>query len=385
MNAQCQIFVQGITFTVFDVPGDGNCMFYALCKDPFFAQKGYDQMRLRRELADKVEELYDREERVKQAVRTKYEQGYDGTIATLLKRIRTSRSWCGEFECNFIATAFPVRVLIFRPSLEAGKYQFGHSSDEGLKIFRCQHLQNKDEELHNITLMFYYSGRHHSKGWDPEKTSNHFTWLRNDSNMDVLAANEKNRKRVFDFSKENPIEVVDDDDVVDVPVKDTALTQCFKPDESVIDEKDEQLNANLSTNKVKLTAGEWYELLFLFHNHQDKYKSQKAFLESNDSDPLSTKHCSSFSRNYKAYKNGILSSKIHQDRQRNRLSPFSVIESALLQYLKQKKFELSHKEVRLKALEIWNNSNAESKVPFTASKGWLHRFLKREQINLSRK
>jgi hypothetical protein len=384
MKAQGQIVVEGITFTIFDVPGDGNCMFHALCKDPYFAEKGFEQQRLRNELADKVEQLYESHHRVKQSVEENVNECYDGTINKLLRRIRTSTNWCGEYECTFIAMTFPVRVLIYTPSLEPGKYEFRHSSDVGLDIFRCQDLQNRDEQLHIISLMFYYSGRDHNEGRDPILKSNHFTWLRNDENIDVLAANEKKRLRLRDFNEKHTIDLVENDDVEHIPVKETDLTKCFKSDESVIDEPTTQ-NANLSTKKVKLTVGEWYELAVFFHDHQDKYKSQKAFLESNDSDPLSTKHFSSFSRNYNAYKNGILSSKIHQDRERNRLSPFYEIESALLQYLKKKKFELSHKELCLKALEIWKNSNPESKVPFTASKGWLHRFLKREQIYLIRK
>ena len=156
MKAQGQIVVEGITFTIFDVPGDGNCMFHALCKDPYFAEKGYEQQRLRNELADKVKELYDRHPRVKQAVHKNDNETYDGTIRTLLMKIRTSTNWCGEFECTFIAMTFPVRVLIFRPDLDPGKYVFSHSSDVGLDIFRCQNLQNRDEKLHNISLMFYF-------------------------------------------------------------------------------------------------------------------------------------------------------------------------------------------------------------------------------------
>ena len=437
-----QIVVEDITFTVFKVPGDGNCMFHAFCKDPYFAQKGYRQQRLRNELALHVEELYHNHSCVQKAVHNNINPPkYDGTIKSLLKRIRLD--WCGQFESTFIALMFPVRVTMVRPDEEPGTYKFGYSSEEQLRICRIGHLKKRDGDLHDVTLMFYEMKVNWDEGMAPMKEPNHFTWLRKDSDIDIPAAYEKQIQRITAWNETDPVVidkptppnsndivvqillgnktdpiVIDEstppnsnDVVVQIPLKDTALLQRLKshalpqpvksdsfPDRLKCNDSPQLLKSDDSpgdillppmsesiSKKVKLNVGEWYELTHFFHNNKNTYKSQKSFLESHESHPLTAKDKSSFSRNYKAYMDGSLGLKKNPERKRNRQSPYSGIEKTLHQYLKTEKLNLSHKQVRQKALEIWNNNNFECKLSFNASKGWLDRMLKRSQIKLCRK
>ena len=385
-----EIVVHNIPYTVFNVKGDGNCMFHSVCQHPYFAKQGYGQQRLRTELANKVQDLYQEHKCVRKAVHGNKSLIYDGTIADVIRRMRTSTIWCGQYECTFIALIFPIRISIVMPDVEPGTYKIAFISEEALKRLRIDHLKNNDEELHDVTLMFYEGTKFWGEGMQPLSCPNHFTWLRNDSNMDVHAANAVETLQKFKLNQQNPIEIDQEDVVGHIPAKDTALPRNMKSDNSDGDKPIQPMpkltSKKVTTKKVTLNAGQWYELTHFFHNNmKNKYKSQKAFLESNESNPLTANDKSSFSRNYREYKDGTLSSKINPDSKRNRQSPFSEIETELHQYLMTEKLELTHKQVQHKAREIWKKNNIHCKVHFNASKGWLHRMLKRWQIKLCRK
>ena len=422
-----QITVDNITYTIFDVNPDGNCMFHALCQHPYFANRGYNQRRLRNELEPKVKDLYDKHYRVKTAVHGNYDKPYDGTIGRAMDIIRGG--WCGQFECAFIALMFPVRISIITPTIGTpGQYTNIYNSDYCIQNYKIAHLKENHEEPHDITLMFFRMARHWSLGtplysYDPP---DHFMWLRNDNNINVYDGREEKLRKKKLHNAKNAIEIDQDEVVEENSNKDIELPGKLKSDDSVaaseekvihespliekytveIDQdevvgenslpgnlKSVDSNSEVPVNptststpkKQNLNLGQWYELTNLFHTEKQKYKSQKAFLQSNESNPLTFKDRSSFSRNYKAYKDGSLALKLNPFQKRNRKSPFFEIESTLLQQLHTEKLRLSHKEVRHKAIQIWKDSNTECERHFSASKGWLHRLLKRSMIQLRRK
>lgn len=140
------------------------------------------------------------------------------------------------------------------------------------------------------------------------------------------------------------------------------------------------------------TQQEKYRLVKYFVENQKSYKSIRAYLRSAESDPLKISQRSPFQRWLQDYKCGTLNDTAKANC-RKRYSALNGVESKLLEYMMSQqalggnnKDDLSFKDLKTKALSIWEHLPLKQKeglkTKFSASDGWLRRFLKREDMQL---
>ena len=135
-----------------------------------------------------------------------------------------------------------------------------------------------------------------------------------------------------------------------------------------------------------------------FHSNFEKYKYQKAFLRSKDSNPLLEADSSLFSRCYTLYcRRGRDKFEFNVKRKRNRVGNYPEIESQLMVYIEKHRnklenglINLTRADVKERALEISRSIGRGGREnlnvsDFKATDGWLSRLQNRRGIKFCRK
>ena len=138
-----------------------------------------------------------------------------------------------------------------------------------------------------------------------------------------------------------------------------------------------------------MNVRQWYDIVNTYHTRKDEFKSQRGFLLSRESDPLTISNSSAFSRYYLLYCRGELSeNRFGEGTKRMRLGKSPDIEKELVAYLNNHKSEkedalilLTGEQVKAKVISIAKTKGEE----FVPTDSWLNRLKKRWDVKLLRK
>ena len=144
------------------------------------------------------------------------------------------------------------------------------------------------------------------------------------------------------------------------------------------------------TRRKHRTMGEWFVFADLYHKSLPQFQTQKAFLASPISNPLTERDRSAFSRKYSEFlRLERECTKVHVE---NRIYAchHACIDHILLENInlreKSARFALTWKELQLLAKKAWLSLSPEMQHTigkFTASTGYISAFLKRNNIKLN--
>lgn len=396
----------GQCFSMHDVEKDGNCFFRSLCKHPYFKKKGLDYRSLRTDVAQKMKDALQSSDGywLKGAIAHIYyimDPHVGESTSNLLNYIDNCLSvdteWVGQIEVLLIMLIYDVKVKILTSRktetanrderfLPFSEYETSFASTSLLQmdyVYKWLDLRNPSD---TITIFLH----EHSNPFTPsDHRKNHYLYLYpiSESNLSSYIIASEPSKTSPPTSKPK---YQQDDGLHLKQNQKSAKTKIAKSKKDIPKKK-----GNSKGDKIKLTSytqKEKFRLVRYFVENKQMYKSIRDYLRSVESDPLTISQRSPFQRWLKDYNCGNLRD-TDKEIYRRRDSIFKPVESKLLQYINSQEehrqldsVALSWKDLKAKALSIWETLPTEQKeglkLNFTASDGWLDRFLKRQDLSL---
>ena len=108
---QVIIRCKGRCFCPEDVPGDGNCYFRSLCKDPFFSSQNYDHRSLRRELYNRIDSNTELKNKLSRFFVHYTTVDNLSDFDEYLNAMENDKFWAGGLESMMIFFVFNVNVI----------------------------------------------------------------------------------------------------------------------------------------------------------------------------------------------------------------------------------------------------------------------------------
>ena len=188
---QVIIRCKGRYFCPEDVPGDGNCYFRSLCKDPFFSSQNYDHRSLRRELYNRIDSNTELKNKLSRFFVHYTTVDNLSDFDEYLNAMKNYKFWAGGLESMMIFFVFNVNVICLQaarqhPSEDAiipHKFDFIDYSTNieylGL-VTNEELLVLKSKEVKEIWLCYHYAGDplHASTRPTPDRLPNHYLYMK---------------------------------------------------------------------------------------------------------------------------------------------------------------------------------------------------------------
>jgi len=346
-----------------DVPGDGNCLYNSLCESDFFRE--YSPKDLRKQYITRLKREAKDDENLRQQwknLQLSADMSEYCDLSEYCDNHSENGTWGGSFEACLMSYLFSVNIRFATCESKSKEFTVDDTTMEWL----CIHNMIAREEASDwptITLLFH-SFHKPLRASAPAKR-NHFLLLIATGDEEEIAPT-LGTIETIEISTDGDSDVGEDNTFV--PGVRERLRQrkrrmmLYRRNQKNSNHRiaaglqdDKMLSANKEANGIACsqtnldekhetkrthksrTISEKYEWTHLYHHLKETNMigSQKEFLLSGMSDPLSVKDRTVFSRWYKKYLNGDLYDKRVKAR-RDTKSELHVIDQKLLMYIRKK-------------------------------------------------
>lgn len=391
-----------------DVPADGNCLLHSLCCHPFFDI--YNHKSLRSELVSRLKVAYNRDKLFHTKLNRINSDSQHPKFKNYSKYISRVGTWIGSQEVLLICYLFRVNIRIVKATDTLGQFIVSTTSHN---LVTLRLLCEKEVPSTPVISILFHRFKQPLGKDSPQHPSNHYLFL---SPLDDTKEDTKEQLRIIkESNQKNAMQIIDVDAQSNTKKKKkkrskptcvskgkfkTRKQKSKKPklpfDE--VNEKNAIVNIDVHPTRVTKknvtgrkhrTRGEWFVFANLYHKSLSQFQTQKAFLASPISNPLTERDRSAFSRKYSEFlRLERECTKVHVE---NRIYAchHAFIDHILLEYInsreKSARFALTWKELQLLAKKAWLSLSPEMQHTigkFTASTGYISAFLKRNNIKL---